>query len=342
MRCLPIMILVLGLTAAAFAKPEPSVRVNLPQARQGGDTIATAFAIPLIPFSDTGTTAGYSDDYDETCPYGGSDSPDVVYSFTPAQHLTVAIDLCGSAYDTKVYVYDANLTLIACNDDYYVGDPCGSYVSLIDYVHLAGGQPYFIVVDGYGGDFGDYVLQVSYPPFPCDLTCPDGGVDEGEPPLADGAPLSFNCGCQCADPDLMSALVGDAEGELIHCARNGWFELGGSTRRDDDYLFAHIGAGGAIHIEVDAEHPLYLFQTTTDCSGLSVIQMATAGPCSPATMDIAGAPGELVWLFAAAATFDSPTGETPYEFDYTLRISGLLAAVATEQTSWGSVKALYR
>ncbi len=46
--------------------------------RQGGDTIADATPIDGVPFSDSGTTAGYNNDYDEECPYGGSTAPDAV------------------------------------------------------------------------------------------------------------------------------------------------------------------------------------------------------------------------------------------------------------------------
>ena len=49
--------------------------------RQGGEDIGTAVVIPAVPFSDAGTTAGYANDYDEVCPYTGSASPDVVYSY---------------------------------------------------------------------------------------------------------------------------------------------------------------------------------------------------------------------------------------------------------------------
>ena len=98
--------------------------------RQGGDTIADAVAA-TIPCSTTGSTVGYNDDYDEDCPYVGY-TADVVYSLTPEFDLLVDIDLCGSSYDTKVYVYDEDFGVIACNDDFYGGEPCGAYVSKIE------------------------------------------------------------------------------------------------------------------------------------------------------------------------------------------------------------------
>ena len=55
--------------------------------RQGGDTIEDAAVIPGLPYSNTGTTAGYNNDYDEGCPYSTSISPDVVYSFTPSHTI---------------------------------------------------------------------------------------------------------------------------------------------------------------------------------------------------------------------------------------------------------------
>jgi hypothetical protein len=138
-------------------KPVPSTTLSVPAPdRQGGDTIADAVAIPVIPFTDTGTTWGYGDDYDEVCPYAGSTSPDVVYRYTPPFEMVVDIDLCGSSYDTKVYVYGADQSLVVCNDDYYApGDPCGAYVSRLENVLLQAGVTYAIVVDGYGGASGD-------------------------------------------------------------------------------------------------------------------------------------------------------------------------------------------
>ena len=91
-----------------------------------GDTAATAIAITSLPFTAFGNTSALNDDYDESCPYYGPGAPDVVYSFTPATSVVVDIDLCNSAYDTKVYVYAGTPPppgsgqtglAIACNDD---------------------------------------------------------------------------------------------------------------------------------------------------------------------------------------------------------------------------------
>ena len=76
--------------------------------RQGGDTCSSPTVISSLPYSDTGTTAGYTDDYDEICPFDTPGSPDVVYEYTPTVDEYLDITLCNDAtdYDTKIYVYD--------------------------------------------------------------------------------------------------------------------------------------------------------------------------------------------------------------------------------------------
>jgi len=131
--------------------------------RQGGEDIASAISIASLPYIGSGTTADYNNDYDEACTFTGSTAPDVVYSYTPAAPELVTIDLCGSSYDTKVYIYENDeTTAIACNDDFYAsGDPCGSYVSALFDISLTPGNTYYIVVDGYGTNSGDYDIDVS-------------------------------------------------------------------------------------------------------------------------------------------------------------------------------------
>jgi len=125
----------------APAKPHREVQPNVPIGRQAGDTIASALLISALPFSDVGTTSGFSNDYDATCPYGGGTAPDVVYVIAPDTTIYVDIDLCGSAYDTKLYIFDTDLNIVACNDDYYYDSECGILVSrLVQVAMMAGGD----------------------------------------------------------------------------------------------------------------------------------------------------------------------------------------------------------
>ena len=138
--------------------------------RQGGDTVDDATVVTELPTSLEGTTSGYTDDYDEACPYTGATAPDVVYSITPESDMAVNMSLCYSSYDTKLYVYEnAAGTLAvttdgadACADDAYPPgvDDCTIWTSYIEGVSMTAGNTYYVVVDGYGASEGDYVLDI--------------------------------------------------------------------------------------------------------------------------------------------------------------------------------------
>ena len=151
-----------------FNKPKSSGPDNVPDENailQGGDDCASATVISSLPFNDTGTTLGSADDYNEVCPYTNTGAPDVVYEFSPSANLTVDITLCnGSAYDTKLYVYENTCQApgdgfdpYACNDD-----ACPGFVSELIGVEMVAGNTYYIVIDGYSSaDFGDYVIDMT-------------------------------------------------------------------------------------------------------------------------------------------------------------------------------------
>jgi hypothetical protein len=324
----------------APAKTPQSYPANVPAPeRQGGDTIATATLIPMIPYSDTGTTAGYTDDYNEVCPYMGAGAPDVVYRYDANTSNYVEIDLCGSSYDTKLYVYDDALTLIACNDDYYTDPGCGEYVSNLESVLFVAGATYYIVVDGYGSASGDYVLALTelyVDPF----YCPSGSVDEGEPPLVDDHVDDYNGGCGAPGTPFQN-IAGDANGEFVLCGVSGWYENDGSTFRDTDWFILTAGPAGTIEVAADAGSPTLVFELgPQDCATVSVLQQITVGPISEGTMTISGyPPGGTVWLWVGPTVFAAPGPEE--EYLYGVWLSGLDPAVATEATTWSTVKALY-
>ena len=159
--------------AAQPANPQPVP----PGSRQGGDTCANATTISTLPYTDTGTTSGYADDYDppndlDDCPYNPSAANDVVYQYTPTENMQIEIDLCDSGYDTKVFVYEAACTdpPARCDDD-----GCGStYRSILTGVELTAGVTYYIVIDGYSGDAGTYDMTITRYIPPTGACCVDG------------------------------------------------------------------------------------------------------------------------------------------------------------------------
>ncbi len=339
------LILAGATTAQDFGHKEPvkqpqsySENIPLPE-RQGGDTIGTATVIPALPYSDSGTTAGRFDDYDEVCPYSGSIAPDVVYKYVATSSINVDIDLCNSSYDTKVYVYDAGLNLIACNDDFYFGEPCGEYVSKIESLTLQSGTTYYIIVDGYGNASGNYSLEVDWRTGPY-YTCPPDGQDEGEPPLVDGYVDEFNGGCNTPPEYPFQEILGNAAGTAIFCGLGGWYVTDGSSSRDTDWFRIFVGATGIVEIEGGANYPTYLFELwPQDCDAVGVLQQVTMYDL--ATMTIGGyQPGAVVWIWAGSTVFSAPP-TWPDEYLYVLWFSGLLAPVPGEATTWSTLKALY-
>ncbi|MCF7912704.1 MAG: T9SS type A sorting domain-containing protein [Candidatus Cloacimonetes bacterium] len=90
----------------------------------------------------------------------------VWYEFTIDQlYQDVAVSLCGSSFDTKLYVYaECGASYIGYNDDY-----CGVQ-SQINFATLEAGT-YYVDVLGYSSAYGDYELVVSGTIPPTGETC---------------------------------------------------------------------------------------------------------------------------------------------------------------------------
>ena len=314
-----------------------------PDGRQGGE-YGSPFAVSGLPFDDTGSNVGMNNDYDIACPYTGSMSGDAWYSWTPTADAIVNIDLCGSLYDTKVFVL-ADGVDYACNDDFYFDDVCGVYVSMIEGMVATAGVNYMIAVDGYGSNEGEYIINISefeVEP-PCILTC--AGLAEGEPELMDGYEDAFNGGCnspEFGNPFLDLTEAADGNGDLEFCGISGWFN--DNTTRDTDWMYVAFGELGLIEWTLDAEYPVYGFLLGGDCAaGITVDEQITAGACLPATMVLQGNPGDVIMLWVGPTEYGGPAGFVGHEFNYVGNFTGLFPGVtATDNVSFDGIKSLYR
>jgi hypothetical protein len=308
MRVFVIFSMLLGLVTIASGmelgnkcpqKSDDHVLRNPVSDRQGGENIANAVPIGSLPYYDSGATCDNVDDYDEVCNYPNSTSPDVVYSFYAATNQRVNLDLCGSGYDTKLYVYDSAGNVIDCNDDYYApDDPCGDYVSYLRNLELIGGQTYYIVIDGYGGDCGSYVFLMEASANACLVECQDSDVLEGEPPMVPNYVDMYNGGCN-SPPDYPFQDLGAVNGRLEFCGVTGWFDYEGEPYRDTDWFTVVLGPSGYLEARVYSEIDLNLFELgPQDCATVEVLQSENGGPCDPSgTLRIVGTPGDLVWIW---------------------------------------------
>jgi hypothetical protein len=323
----------LDLTNKGQGTPFPGV----PDGREGGETVADCYPIGSLPFSDTGYTCDNINDYDEVCPYTGSTSPDVVYCYSPAADGAIDISLCDSMYDTKVYVYENAVTPgapHACNDD--AGCGYSGFQSELTNVPVTGGNTYFIVVDGYGGSCGDYIIDVVGWQ-PCDVDC-TGAMPEGEPPLAPNYIDNWNGGCN-SSPYVWQHLSGDAVGHLDFCGHSGNYTYYGSNYRDTDWLILHAG-GTAITIDFESEYPVNVFELNVDytCANISLLQQWAPGACDPTTMLVPTVAGGEYQIWVGPQVFSGLP-----EFEYLMNIDGLEAGgVPVESSTWGNIKNMYK
>jgi len=301
--------------------------------RQGGDTIATATVVDAIPFDGAGTTIGYTDDYDESCVYPSTE-PDVVYRFTPESSLLLTVDLWGSTYDTKVWIWDDQLDLVACNDDYY----SESWLSKIVAAPLAGGEVYFIVIDGHPGSSGDYVLHMqAYEP--CEIACPGGAALENEPSLYDGYVDELNGGC------VSLASLGYAPFQAIStprfCAVSGWYDAPGPVDWDSDWFTLVIPASGLLEIAVESEMGVIVYETDPgDCEDVVIGDYVHVAGCSAMQLVIDGSPGDLTWVLVRPIDQEPPWYFAGSEFDYVID-SNVEPPVRVESRTWSEVKAIF-
>jgi len=124
-----------------------------------GESTEFPLDVSTLPFSDTRSTALFEHTYEEGCSeYRDSgDGPDIVYRYRPSNDEVIDVSLCGSEYDSKLYVFrDSAEEVYACNDD-FAG--CG-YESRLR-MRVSAGRTYYIVVDGFDGDFGLAKLNIA-------------------------------------------------------------------------------------------------------------------------------------------------------------------------------------
>ena len=131
-------------------------------------------ALNFVPNAnvDDGTCYFFGDSCSLSMDYGFINDPMVInatqyaydvdwYTFTAYQdYVDVMVSLCGSAFDTKLEVWDdcGSLTYMYYNDDSY--GTCGGTQSHIDIPSLPAGT-YYVKVYGYSSNYGAYNLEIT-------------------------------------------------------------------------------------------------------------------------------------------------------------------------------------
>jgi hypothetical protein len=168
----------------------------------------------------SGSIAGAVDDITISCASNGG--VDHVYLWTAPAAGTYTFDLSGSNYDTALALFDPDCAgvEIACDDDTI------SPQSLLTR-DLAAGQQLLVVVDGYNGATGNYVLDINAGA-PVDFSCADGGdLGSATGAVAAGSTVgatdNWSASCQGSDgPDVAYGWTAPAAGSYT-------FSLAGSS-----------------------------------------------------------------------------------------------------------------
>ena len=344
-----VVVLLFLCAAAAMAEPSPGNSAEIPdkesqptgmptyEGRVEGETIETAFEIQWFPFTDSVDTCPFLDDYDEACPYTGSTSPDVVYRYDCQYPRTIEIDLCSSSYDTKVYVYENEYTPgspHACNDDYPGCGPLGYQSRLMTGLH--GGNTYYIVIDGYWGDCGEYQLHIEEF-LPC-VSCPPGAVVETEPECIDPTNDVDNGGCN-SDPPVFQ-VIDPSEDTIDLCGTSGTYDVSGQDYRDTDWFQIDLTQTSEMTFRCIANFDVRIgfVDGREGCEGVFGFYSYVDGFTCYVSQLTETLPAGTWWLWVG------PTGFTGVECGklYHCEISGYTPVTPVEGTSWSTVKALFR
>lgn len=160
---------------------------------EGNDDCANAKALPttyLELFNTSCATLDGPDEPSNCTNFGFSQiDNDIWYSISPASDCDVTVSLCGSAFDTKLAVYDATggcpstESSLICNDDF-----C-SLQSELTFTPTAG-TTYLLRVGGFDSEAGLGILSVS--------------VDDNAAPVIVNCPTDIN---QTADAGMCGAAL---------------------------------------------------------------------------------------------------------------------------------------
>ncbi len=297
-----------------YASYSGNYTLNVSRQAPQGDNCTNPIFMSL-PFRGTGSTCSYANDYDYACSWS-STSSDVVYFYSPSTDQQVSFSLCRSSYDTKLYVYQNSCsgTPIACSDDASIC-PCASasFRSYLECLQLYAGNTYYVVVDGYGGACGDYVLEAVMCPN-CDVTATPGDVIEVAEDCSNPTFWQTDPDGGCNSTPHQFSSVQNGQTIFGHVFT---YRYGGFVYRDTDwYLFTLAERDTVELIAWGAECPLFVsIVDTSNCT----VAMSYMNPSECMSMDMRTAclnPGTYA-LVIAPQNYEG----VPFPRDYRVQIN---------------------
>ena len=171
-----------GLTRGPY-----ELHIGDPVLPPANDDFADAIALSgELPITASGETFVATKEPGEPDHAGNAGGASVWYSWTPATSQQVAIDTCGSGFDTVLGVYTGDLGAlaeVASNDD---GPLVGAFCNLTSLVVIdaVAGTTYHIAIDGFDGQEGGLEVRVRLPGAPANDDFANAQVLTGAIPLS--------------------------------------------------------------------------------------------------------------------------------------------------------------
>ena len=311
-----------------------------PAPRVAGDTIEDCWMVTLVPYQDSASTSGFNDDYDVSCPYPGSTSPDVVYCLVPQRDMCLDISLCESDYDTKLFIFASDgTTLLACSDDASCSAADMSYQSEVLGLEVAAYSVSYVVVDGYGGDHGYYTLGIIEADCEEPCTFSASGVPESETVCQDGYVDLYNGGCNESPESFIFVPVSDTP--VTYAGTSGTYDE--DSVRDTDWYRIYPCEASSISISVTAEFPVIagFVDLREGCASAEYFySYATGDPCETLHLEETLPLGPFAIVVTTRDWLGYPCG-----VEYELTVSGYARhcdPVPVKNLTWGAIRALYR
>jgi hypothetical protein len=215
-----------------------------------------------------------------------ADTEDIMYEIILPEDGLWTFSLCGSDYDTYIFLgTDCCTQDIGYNDDY-----CGLQSQLS--VFLTAGH-YFLTIEGYCcSECGNYLLNV-YVQETCEITCPPGATQEPEPCGED-----LDGGCNIVPP-MFAPITCD---ETI-CG-TAWANY---SYRDTDWYQITIDDNTNFTWSACSDFQLLMFimqgAGPDDCSSYLILTYSTAAPFTQLTLSAAGSAGGTYWFWIGPSTW---------------------------------------
>lgn len=204
--------------------------------------------------------------------------------------------------------------------NYTCGDPCDYFYTIGS---LVTGSSYQWSIrsecsNGYSSDWVSTFFMAE-----CQLECPIGGIDEGEPDIQFNQPDITNGGCNFEPPLFTSISIGDT-----YCGKVNTYVFATDNTRDSDWYRLDVSDQSAVFDftwTVEAEFPLLLYiidSNGDDCDNYDVLASGTSDACQTLSLTVTDLDPDVYYFWVGPSVWtglDAASG--PHKYNATLTSS---------------------